>query len=102
RTPSKKTPPRGNPQKAHVSRDPRVAGRAGFGDWIGAARLRTLPLAVTPVLIGTGAARVVDDRFHWVLALACLAVAVALQIGVNFANDYSDGIRGTDDHRVGP
>lgn len=102
RTPSKKTPPRGNPQKAHVSRDPRVAGRAGFGDWIGAARLRTLPLGVTPVLIGTGAARVVDNRFHWVLALACLAVAVALQIGVNFANDYSDGIRGTDDHRVGP
>ncbi len=69
---------------------------------MGAARLRTLPLAFTPVLIGTGAAFVVDPRIHWVLALACLAVAVCLQIGVNFANDYSDGIRGTDDHRVGP
>ncbi|MGW9111624.1 1,4-dihydroxy-2-naphthoate polyprenyltransferase [Microbacterium sp. NPDC055683] len=73
-----------------------------LGDWIGAARLRTLPLAITPVLIGTGAAVLVGDLFHWVIALACLVVAVALQIGVNFANDYSDGVRGTDDHRVGP
>jgi len=75
-----------------------------LGDWIGAARLRTLPLAVTPVLIGTGAAVLADPNhlFHWVIALACLVVAVALQIGVNFANDYSDGVRGTDDHRVGP
>lgn len=73
-----------------------------MADWIGAARLRTLPLAVTPVLIGTGAAMIVTDTMHWVIALACLAVAVGLQIGVNFANDYSDGIRGTDDHRVGP
>lgn len=75
-----------------------------LADWIGAARLRTLPLAVTPVLIGTGAAILGDPNhlFHWVIALACLAVAVLLQIGVNFANDYSDGVRGTDDHRVGP
>jgi len=73
-----------------------------LGDWIGAARLRTLPLAITPVVIGTGAAVLVGDLFHWVIALACLVVAVALQIGVNFANDYSDGVRGTDDHRVGP
>ncbi|WOF23613.1 1,4-dihydroxy-2-naphthoate polyprenyltransferase [Microbacterium betulae] len=73
-----------------------------LGDWIGAARLRTLPLAITPVLIGTGAAVLVGDLFHWVIALACLAVSVSLQIGVNFANDYSDGVRGTDDHRVGP
>nr|WP_232527947.1 1,4-dihydroxy-2-naphthoate polyprenyltransferase [Microbacterium suaedae] len=73
-------------------------------DWIGAARLRTLPLAITPVIIGTGAAILADgDReFHWVIALFCLVVAVTLQIGVNFANDYSDGIRGTDDFRVGP
>ena len=54
------------------------------------------------MLIGTGAAHRVDHQFHWVLALACLVVAVSLQIGVNFANDYSDGIRGTDDFRVGP
>jgi 1,4-dihydroxy-2-naphthoate octaprenyltransferase len=72
------------------------------GDWISAARLRTLPLAVTPVLIGTGAAHVIDPTTHWLRALACLAVAVFLQIGVNYANDYSDGIRGTDDVRVGP
>lgn len=102
RTPAKKQPSRGNPQKARVARDPRAVAKPTFRDWIGAARLRTLPLAITPVLIGTGAARIVDDRFHWVIALTCLVVAVALQIGVNFANDYSDGIRGTDDHRVGP
>ncbi len=94
--------PRGNPQKAKVSGDPRVVEKATARDWISAARLRTLPLAVTPVLIGTGAAHVVDGKLHWVLALLCLAVAVSLQIGVNYANDYSDGIRGTDDHRVGP
>lgn len=85
-----------------MSGDPRVAAKATFGDWVGAARLRTLPLAITPVLIGTGAAHLVDHLFHWVLALACLVVAAALQIGVNYANDYSDGIRGTDDFRVGP
>ncbi|MFV0373891.1 1,4-dihydroxy-2-naphthoate polyprenyltransferase [Microbacterium sp.] len=98
--PKKKQAPRGNPQKAPVV--VAKATPATLGDWIGAARLRTLPLAFTPVLIGTGAAMIIDTRFHWVLALACLAVAVALQIGVNYANDYSDGIRGTDDHRVGP
>ncbi|GAA2010026.1 1,4-dihydroxy-2-naphthoate polyprenyltransferase [Microbacterium ulmi] len=101
-TGSAKQQPRGNPQKAHVSRDPRHVEKATAGDWIGAARLRTLPLAVTPVLIGTGAALLGDAPFHWVIALACLVVAVGLQIGVNYANDYSDGIRGTDDHRVGP
>ena len=94
--------PRGNPQKPRVSGSPVVPSRATARDWIGAARLRTLPLAISPVLIGTGAALLVDRELHWVLALACLVVAVALQIGVNYANDYSDGIRGTDDHRVGP
>lgn len=94
--------PRGNPQKAHESRDPRHVEKATARDWIGAARLRTLPLAVTPVLIGTGAAILVDGLFHWVLASLCLVVSVSLQIAVNYANDYSDGIRGTDDHRVGP
>lgn len=94
--------PQGNPQKAHVSRDPGRTEPVTLGDWIGAARLRTLPLAVTPILIGTGAALIVDRAFHGVIALFCLIVAVALQVGVNYANDYSDGIRGTDDHRVGP
>lgn len=98
----RKQPPRGNPQRVHESRDPRHVEKATAGDWISAARLRTLPLAITPILIGTGAAILVDGRFHWVIALFCLIVSVSLQIAVNFANDYSDGIRGTDDHRVGP
>ncbi|HEX5728912.1 1,4-dihydroxy-2-naphthoate polyprenyltransferase [Microbacterium sp.] len=98
----RKQPHRGNPQKVHVARDPRHIEKATARDWVGAARLRTLPLAITPILIGTGAAILVDGLFHWVIALFCLIVSVSLQIGVNFANDYSDGIRGTDDHRVGP
>ncbi|WP_019179637.1 1,4-dihydroxy-2-naphthoate polyprenyltransferase [Microbacterium yannicii] len=98
----KKQPARRNPQTAHVPRDPAHTPKATARDWIGAARLRTLPLAISPVLVGTGAAMIVVDQFHWVIALFCLLVAVALQIGVNYANDYSDGIRGTDDHRVGP
>jgi 1,4-dihydroxy-2-naphthoate octaprenyltransferase len=102
RPPAPKQKPRGNPARAHVSQSPRYVKAATFRDWVGAARLRTLPLAFTPVLIGTGAAVLVTDVLHWVIALACLVVAVALQIGVNFANDYSDGVRGTDDHRVGP
>ncbi|MDE0546155.1 1,4-dihydroxy-2-naphthoate polyprenyltransferase [Microbacterium sp. C7(2022)] len=100
-TPKKHTS-RGNPQKVHESGDPAYVEKATAGDWIGAARLRTLPLAATPVLIGTGAAMVVSDAFHWVIALFCFLVAIFLQIGVNYANDYSDGIRGTDDYRVGP
>lgn len=73
-------------------------------DWIAGARLRTLPLAVSPVVLGTAAAYFYapEAGWHWVRALLCLAIAVSLQIGVNFANDYSDGIRGTDEHRVGP
>lgn len=88
----------GNPAKKPII----AAGPVTVGDWIGAARPRTLPLAIAPVLIGTGAAIVATGVFHWVIALACLAVSVLLQIGVNFTNDYSDGIRGTDAHRVGP
>jgi 1,4-dihydroxy-2-naphthoate octaprenyltransferase len=74
---------------------------ATIAQWIEGARPRTLPTAVSPVLAGTGAAIgagvVAPGR-----ALLALIVAVALVVGVNFANDYSDGIRGTDDERVGP
>lgn len=55
------------------------------------------------MLLGTATAyELSDNELHWVRALLCLAVAVALQIGVNYANDYSDGVRGTDKRRVGP
>ena len=69
--------------------------------WVEGARLRTLPLAIAPVAIGAGAADSVK-AFDLTLSSLALAVALFLQIGVNFANDYSDGIRGTDDYRVGP
>ena len=74
---------------------------ATLAQWIEGARPRTLPTAVSPVLVGTGAA-VGDGIVAPGRALLALVVAVALVIGVNFANDYSDGIRGTDDDRVGP
>ena len=69
--------------------------------WIEGARLRTLPASASPVLLGTGIAAGLGKMDPW-LALGCLAVALLLQIGVNFSNDYSDGIRGTDEYRVGP
>ena len=73
----------------------------GIKLWIEGARLRTLPLAVSPIAIGAGAAAAAKS-FDLGLTMLALAVAMFLQIGVNFANDYSDGIRGTDDNRVGP
>jgi 1,4-dihydroxy-2-naphthoate octaprenyltransferase len=69
--------------------------------WVEGARVRTLPLAVSPIAIGAGAAASVQ-KFDLLLSLLALAVALFLQVGVNYANDYSDGIRGTDDFRVGP
>lgn len=69
--------------------------------WIHGARLRTLPLAFAPVIVGAGLAHTMRS-FSWQLTLLALAVAVFLQIGVNYANDYSDGVRGTDAYRVGP
>lgn len=70
-------------------------------DWLEGARLRTLPAAAAPVLTGAGAAAHLDS-FSLGMSLLALGVALALQIGVNFANDYSDGVRGTDQTRVGP
>ena len=65
------------------------------------ARPRTLPAAVVPVAVGSGVAAGYGEFVPWRAALA-LVVALALQVGVNYANDYSDGIRGTDEQRVGP
>ena len=78
--------------------EPRVAGPR---DWLAGTRPRTLPAAVVPVFIGTGVAFGYGKFSPWRAVLA-LVVALALQIGVNYANDYSDGIRGSDERRVGP
>ncbi|GMA32401.1 1,4-dihydroxy-2-naphthoate polyprenyltransferase [Litorihabitans aurantiacus] len=69
--------------------------------WIEGARPRTLPAALAPVLAGTGAAAGLGG-FDAIAALLCLVLALALQVAVNYANDYSDGVRGTDDVRTGP
>ncbi len=74
---------------------------ATLSQWIEGARPRTLPAAVSPILVGTGAAYQ-TGHVVWAYAVLALVVALALQVGVNFANDYSDGIRGTDEVRVGP
>ncbi|RLV50504.1 1,4-dihydroxy-2-naphthoate polyprenyltransferase [Nocardioides mangrovicus] len=74
---------------------------ATAAQWLEGARPRTLPAAVSPVLAGTGVAAYAGVEVWWRAALA-LVVALALQVGVNYANDYSDGIRGTDADRVGP
>ena len=74
---------------------------ASFAQWISGARPRTLPNAVAPVVAGTGAAAWLGAAVWW-KALLALGVAVAFVVGVNYANDYSDGIRGTDDDRAGP
>jgi len=70
-------------------------------EWLAGTRPRTLPAAIVPVLIGSGVAAGFSE-FVWWRALLALVVALALQIGVNFANDYSDGVRGSDEQRVGP
>lgn len=69
--------------------------------WFSAARPRTLPAAVAPVLVGTGAG-IALGGFSWFRGGLALVVSLALQVGVNYSNDYSDGIRGTDANRVGP
>jgi 1,4-dihydroxy-2-naphthoate polyprenyltransferase len=74
---------------------------ADLRTWVAGARPRTLPAAVVPVVVGSGVA-VGYGKFALARAALALLVALALQVGVNFANDYSDGIRGTDKTRVGP
>jgi 1,4-dihydroxy-2-naphthoate octaprenyltransferase len=78
-----------------------VPAHVTWKDWLEGARLRTLPLAIAPVVAGSGLAHMTRS-FSWALSLLALGVALFLQIGVNFANDYSDGVRGTDEFRVGP
>ena len=74
---------------------------ATVAQWIEGARPRTLPNAIAPVIAGTGAAAWLHSAVWW-KALLALTVSMALIVGVNYANDYSDGIRGTDDERAGP
>jgi 1,4-dihydroxy-2-naphthoate octaprenyltransferase len=82
------------------------ASSPSVSDWIAGARPRTLPAAVVPVAVGAGAAAGAGESFAdgvvWWRVAGALVVALLLQIGVNYANDYSDGVRGTDDARVGP
>ena len=70
--------------------------------WIVGARPRTLPAAIAPVLVGTALIRRDHHSINYLNALLALLVSVLLQIAVNYSNDYSDGVRGTDDNRVGP
>ena len=74
---------------------------ATAAEWVAGARPKTLPAAVAPVLVGSGVAAALDG-FRPLPALLALVVALALQVAVNYANDYSDGRRGTDAERVGP
>ena len=99
------TPPKTHGRSGRPGGRPVVEVRpATFGTWVAAARPQTLALAISPVALGTGAAALLMVNWydHWVRALLCLVVAMSLQIGVNYANDYSDGIRGVDKNRVGP
>ncbi|MEM8902825.1 MAG: 1,4-dihydroxy-2-naphthoate polyprenyltransferase [Actinomycetota bacterium] len=74
---------------------------SGLALWLAGSRPKTLPAAVVPVAIGTAAA-VGEGGIIWWRAVAALIVSLAIQVATNFANDYSDGVRGTDDDRVGP
>lgn len=92
------------PVKEWAGSDPlpqEVLSVATPAEWLEGARLRTLPMALAPVIAGTAAAQSVWGA-NVPRALLAFAVALLLQIGVNYANDYSDGIKGTDDARVGP
>ncbi|MGO2053203.1 1,4-dihydroxy-2-naphthoate polyprenyltransferase [Glutamicibacter sp. BW80] len=75
---------------------------ATLSQWVAGARLRTLPIVIAPVVIGTAAAVGETGQFLWFRFVLALLVGLLLQVGVNYSNDYSDGIRGTDDERVGP
>src|SRR5690606_7074586 len=99
--PECRTPPSARPRRSSRRRCRKIGGMATVAEWIEGARPRTLPNAIAPVLVGVGAAAQLD-AVSWWRSLLALLVAVALIIGVNYANDYSDGVRGTDNERVGP
>ncbi len=104
-TPSKPTNGKNRGKSGHPGGRKVIESRpATLGTWIAGARLQTLLLAIAPVAVGTGAASLDLAHWydHWFRAVLALIVSLALQIAVNFANDYSDGIRGTDKNRVGP
>lgn len=100
--PSSKRKKSGHPARNHQHRAPNAPIKPTPAMWINGARIRTLPLAISPVVLGTATASLIVRPVDWLLASLCLAVAVFLQVGVNYSNDYSDGIRGTDAFRVGP
>lgn len=81
-----------------MSSGTRTSPPTGAALWLAGARPRTLGASVAPVLAGVAAAPTIS----WMRAFGALVVAVALQVGVNYANDYSDGVRGVDAQRVGP
>ncbi|MFB4315330.1 1,4-dihydroxy-2-naphthoate polyprenyltransferase [Actinomadura sp. 21ATH] len=74
---------------------------ATLSQWVAGSRPRTLPASLVPVAVGTGVA-IGEGQAVWWRALLAGFVALVLQIGVNYSNDYSDGVRGTDEDRVGP
>ena len=91
---------------AQMSADPNPTPSPSLSDWVAGARPRTLPAAVVPVAVGAGCAAGAGasfgDEVVWWRVAAALVVSLLLQVGVNYANDYSDGVKGTDDVRVGP
>ncbi len=88
---------------APMARVDNPSSRSAVRVWVAGARPRTLPAAVVPVIVGVGAATgLTADGVVWWRAAAALLVSLSLQVAVNYANDYSDGVRGTDDVRVGP
>ncbi|MBO0747786.1 MAG: 1,4-dihydroxy-2-naphthoate polyprenyltransferase [Acidimicrobiaceae bacterium] len=93
-------PPSGRPPQGTPPPDtPPPPGT--LGRWVLGARPRTLPASAVPVVVGTAIA-IAGGGFIWWRALLALVVSLAIQVGTNYANDYSDGIRGTDKTRVGP
>ncbi len=79
----------------------RVPNVTSARSWVGGARPRTLPAAIVPVVVGTAVAGA-DGSVVWWRSLLALVVALGVQIGTNYANDYTDGVRGTDAERLGP